>query len=73
MHESSFTIEKRDFQGDGYGHYLLIPNKSIKTFAEGEEFMSKINSIMLFRGNEVIVYLEIDGLVVSDNKTFICK
>lgn len=73
LHESFFTVYQSSYKADPAQNYVLIPSQLIKKTAEGDEYISNIYSMILFKDNLAIVYLELDGVIVSQNETFICQ
>ena len=72
VHETFFKISEDDYTAENYGNYLLILDKVTTLNSEGERYKARVDSVILSDASEIIVYLAIDGAVISKNKVFNC-
>jgi hypothetical protein len=73
LYEMFFELSESDWQEDSRGKYLIVPRKTVKAWGEGEESTAEVVSILLFQGNNITAYLEVNGYIFSDNEILSCK
>lgn len=73
VYEGSFSVSAKNQKSDLKKRYVLIPNQKASYESEGEMMSSKVFSLVMFTGQNAIVYLEIDGSVQQDNRILKCR
>ena len=73
MHETSVTAKTNEYVRRG--NSIAVLNKTLQVFAEGEEFQSQIDALLVYdrKAMTMNVTLLMNGQTAIDSKTLNCK